>query len=316
MLRQPVAWRKMDRLPPKGWAPAASTPMNTPVTLYPVTGAIGAEIGGFDVARVIRSGGLADYAAALKAALHRHHVLFLRDQDIDRDDQKQLTRLFGPLTQVPYVAAMADDPAVIAVLKEAQESGGGVFGGDWHSDFSFLPRPPAGSVLRAVEVPPFGGDTLWANQVLALETLPAELRRQIAGRDGIHSGKPYGVAHAPPPQTQSGRSIKMTRGDPAADREQAHPLIRRHPESGADALFVNPIYTTRLADRDEAASADLLTRLYHHATNQACAVAGGGKRAISRFGTTARPCITRLTIMTVIAVCSIARVLGISRPGF
>ncbi|MEC8564597.1 MAG: TauD/TfdA family dioxygenase, partial [Pseudomonadota bacterium] len=212
--------------------------MSTPLALHPVTGAIGAEIVGFDVAGLLRSGALADYAAALKAALHRHHVLFLRDQAIDRAGQKRLTALFGPLTQVPYVEAMADDPEVIAVLKEANEAGGGVFGGDWHSDFSFLAKPPAGSVLVAVEVPPFGGDTLWANQELALETLPAELRRQIAGRDGIHSGKPYGVAHAPPPETQSGRSIKMTRGDPAADREQAHPLIRRHPESGADALFV------------------------------------------------------------------------------
>ena len=89
---------------------------------------------------------------------------------------------------------MADDPEVIAVLKEANEAGGGVFGGDWHSDFSFLAKPPAGSVLVVVEVPPFGGDTLWANQELALETLPADLRRQITGRDGIHSGKLYGVA--------------------------------------------------------------------------------------------------------------------------
>lgn len=247
-------------------AAGAAPRVNTPLALHPVTGAIGAEIVGFDVAGLLRSGALADYAAALKAALHRHHVLFLRNQAIDRAGQKRLTALFGPLTQVPYVEAMADDPEVIAVLKEANEAGGGVFGGDWHSDFSFLAKPPAGSVLVAVEVPPFGGDTLWANQELALAMLPAELHRQIAGRDGIHSGKPYGVAHAPPPETQSGRSIKMTRGDPAADREQAHPLIRRHPESGVDALFVNPIYTTRLADRDEAASADLLARLYHHAT--------------------------------------------------
>ena len=210
-------------------AAGAAPRMNTPLALHPVTGAIGAEIVGFDVAGLLRSGALADYAAALKAALHRHHVLFLRDQAIDRAGQKRLTALFGPLTQVPYVEAMADDPEVIAVLKEANEAGGGVFGGDWHSDFSFLAKPPAGSVLVAVEVPPFGGDTLWANQELALDTLPADLRRQIAGRDGIHSGKPYGVAHAPPPETQSGRSIKMTRGDPAADREQAHPLIRRHP---------------------------------------------------------------------------------------
>ena len=72
--------------------------MNTPLALHPVTGAIGAEIVGFDVAGLLRSGALADYAAALKAALHRHHVLFLRDQAIDRAGQKRLTALFGPLT--------------------------------------------------------------------------------------------------------------------------------------------------------------------------------------------------------------------------
>ena len=208
---------------------------------------------------------------------------------------------------------MADDQEVIAVLKEANEAGGGVFGAIGIPISVFLAKPPAGSVLVAVEVPPFGGDTLWANQELALAMLPAELRRQITGRDGIHSGKPYGVAHTPPPETQSGRSIKMTRGDPAADREQAHPLIRRHPESGVDALFVNPIYTTRLADRDEAASADLLARLYHHATQPGFAVAGAGGRATSRFGTTARPCITRSTITMAIAACSIERLSGTRR---
>ena len=92
-------------------AAGAAPRMTTPLALHPVTGAIGAEIVGSDVAGLLQSGALADYAAALKAALHRHHVLFLRDQGIDRAGQKRLTALFGPLTQVPYVCLLYTSPS-------------------------------------------------------------------------------------------------------------------------------------------------------------------------------------------------------------
>ena len=108
-------------------------------------------------------------------------------------DQKRATGIFGTLSRVPYIEPSHDDPDIVAVLKEADETKISVFGGDWHSDFSFLEKPPAGSVLYSVEVPPYGGDTIWANQIAAYEALPADLREIVDGRGAVHTGAPYGV---------------------------------------------------------------------------------------------------------------------------
>lgn len=227
----------------------------------PVTGSIGAEIGGLDLCRPLSP----EDAGALRQLLMRHQVLFCRQQFLTIPQQKRLNVVFGPLYRLPYVQALADEPDVIAVLKEATETNVGVFGGDWHSDFSFLKIPPAGSILSAVEIPVVGGDTLWANQIHALANLPTELRRKIAGETAVHIGKPYGQAEAPAMASRAGASMRISRGDPAADQEVFHPLIRTHPESGQEALFVNPIYTTRIAGFDAVESSAVLAELYHYA---------------------------------------------------
>ena len=243
-------------------APETESPAPRHFALEPVAGYIGAEVRGLDLSRPISDA----LARDLRKALGEHLVLFFRDQDLDLAAQKRVTEVFGPLLRVPYIEPCAQDPDVIAVLKEAEETGISVFGGDWHSDFSFLERPPGGSVLYGAEVPPYGGDTLWASQVAAYETLPEDLKAILEGRRAVHSGKPYGVSHAPEATLAVTRSIKMTRGDPEADRERLHPAVRRHPESGRRALFVNPIYTTRLEGLSEEESAPILARLYAHAT--------------------------------------------------
>jgi taurine dioxygenase len=121
-------------------------------------------------------------------------------------------------------------------------------------------------VLHAIEVPPCGGDTLWANQILAYETLPDDLKTFVTPRRAVHLGAPYGVKFAPPEKTRSGRSIRMTRGDPKADIEQLHPAVRTHPRSARKALFLNPIYTTRFEDMSVEESTPILGRLYSHMT--------------------------------------------------
>lgn len=233
-----------------------------PFSLEPVTGTIGAEVTGLDLSQDLSE----ELAADLRKALFAHQVLFLRDQHLDLNRQKQVTELFGPLITLPYVVPTADDPFVIRVLKTAEERGGGVFGGNWHSDFSFVEAPPAGSVLSAVTLPPYGGDTVWANMIAAYEALPGDLKGIVDGRGAIHSGKPYGVKHAPPPSARSGASIQMTRDDPEADRERVKPAVLEHPESGRRSLFVNPTYTTRLDGMSEEESAPILEALYKHCT--------------------------------------------------
>jgi alpha-ketoglutarate-dependent taurine dioxygenase len=223
-------------------------------------GALGAEVEGIDV-RECRA---ADFAE-LRAALDRHLVLFFRGQRLDREQHKAFTRGFGPLCRVPFVAPMADDPDVIAVLKEADETGIANFGGDWHSDFSCLEAPPMGSVLYALEVPPVGGDTLWANMCLAYERLPTATRDRLDGLTAVHTGRPYGTKAAlkvPNPA----RSIRIARDDPAADLMTPHPLVRVHPATGRRALFVNPIYTSHIEGLPAAESKSLLASLYRHAS--------------------------------------------------
>lgn len=227
-----------------------------------LTGFTGAQIVGVDLSASIDD----DTANRLRSCLDAHHVLVFPGQHLTIRQQLAVTQLFGDPVGLPYVTPMVDQPNVIAVLKEAHEVGDGVFGGDWHSDFSFLENPPAGSVLSAVELPPFGGDTVWANQVTAYRTLPAHLREIVDGTAAVHVGAPYGVAHAPAESARSGASIEMRRGDPEADRERLHPAVLTLPETGEQALFVNPIYTTRLASMTGEESAPVLAEIYRHAT--------------------------------------------------
>lgn len=227
-----------------------------------LTGFMGAEVKCPDLASDIDD----DTACALRHALAEHHMIVLRGQHLSLAAQKRLTAVFGPAMQLPYVRPIPDDPEVIAVLKEAHEINTGVFGGDWHSDFSFLENPPAGSVLNAVEVPETGGDTVWSSQVAAYRSLPKDLRHIVDGRKAVHVGAPYGVKHAPPIEDRANASIKMSRGDPNADREILHPAVVTDAVSGAQALFVNPIYTTRIEGMSEEDSRPILQAIYKHAT--------------------------------------------------
>lgn len=225
-----------------------------------LTPAIGAVVTGCDLDVPLTENGL----LRLKQALARHHVLFFRNQSLTLTDQKRLTKALGPMLRLPYITPMPDQPDVIRVLKEADE-GGGVFGGDWHQDFSFLKAPPAGSILSAIEVPPVGGDTLWVSQAAAWAHLPEPLKLLLRGRDAVHVGKPYGVKWAPPREERSGASIQMSRGDPAADLEQRHPAVIRNPVTGQDALFLNPLYVLRLDGLTEDQSRPILEAIQKHA---------------------------------------------------
>jgi taurine dioxygenase len=226
--------------------------------IEPVGGGLGAEISGVDLAR-LEDGSFAQ----IRRAFTDHLVLFFRDQRIGPEQQVELTRRFGAVLRVPYVAHLEDHPDIIAVLKEADERQISTFGNAWHSDFSFLEKPPAGSLLYALEIPAYGGDTLWSNMYMAYETLSERMRRMLDGLKAIHTGKPYGKEGGV--GIKGSRSIQITRGDAGADREMAHPVVRTHAESGRKALFVNAIYTTRFEGMTEAESRPLLDFLFEHA---------------------------------------------------
>ncbi len=217
----------------------------------PLTGALGAEIAGIDLARGLD----AQQFTALRRAWNEHLVLVFRDQDLDPEAQTAVARQFGELHIHPYVEGLPDHPEVIEIVKEPEEAN--AWGAGWHSDVSFEERPSLGSLLHAKEIPPFGGDTLFANMELAYETLPAETKERIAGLTAIHrSGKPERYA-------DSYRSMRPRQNDA---RRTSHPVVRTHPETGRKILFVNPIFTERIEDLEEAEAKPLLAGLLAHAT--------------------------------------------------
>ncbi len=234
--------------------------------IRPLSGALGAEIAGVDLAQALDDGPPGETALAeIRRALDRHLVVAFRGQNLSPGQQIALTRRLGPLLRVPFIEPHPEHPEIVAVLKEAEERDISTFGGVWHSDFSFLEAPPSYTLLYALEVPSRGGDTIWANMALAYETLSEGMKELLEGLGAIHSGLPYGTAD-PPADMNLSTSIGIARGEPAADAEVVQPVVRRHPETGKHALFVNPVYTSRFQDMTVEESRPLLATLQAHAT--------------------------------------------------
>ncbi|MEZ5670238.1 MAG: TauD/TfdA family dioxygenase [Alphaproteobacteria bacterium] len=224
------------------------------IGVAPISPALGAEITGVDLG--------ADLGNEVFSEIHRafvaHSVIFFRGQTITPEQQIAFARRFGPLSEIPFITPWADHPEIVRVIKEADEGAKFNFGGSWHSDFSFLPRPPMASMLYAVELPPVGGDTLWASMYSAYERLSDGMRRLLDGLQVVHSG--LGAYK----RSEDLRSMK-TVTDARAETEVLHPAVRTHPDSGRKALFIDPAYSRRFADMTEAESAPLLNWLHEQA---------------------------------------------------
>ena len=172
----------------------------TSLVIRRVAGALGAEISGVDIAR-----DLADdrVIAAIRAALVEHQVVFFRDQRLTAAEQVRFGARFGPLNIHPYVAGMPAQPEVMEIIKEPEDRIN--FGGGWHSDMSFLENPAIGSILYAVEVPEFGGDTLFASQAAAYDALSPGLKKTLESLNAVHSASAEARWHA------GGRSRRLRR---------------------------------------------------------------------------------------------------------
>jgi len=221
-------------------------------------GAGGAEIAGVDASRPIG----AEVVAELRRALAEHCVIFLRDQDLTPEQQKAFARHFGPLAQTPFIQPLEGHPEMMRIVREANENKKQNFGGRWHSDMTFSPEPVLGTCLYARESPAVGGDTLWTNQMLAFEALSPALQKTLEGLRVMHSAKrSYGPQGAYADDDMKSMRIKASE---EALKEQAHPCIRTHPESGRSILFVNWVYAIRFEGMTEEESAPLLDFLNRH----------------------------------------------------
>src|SRR5947207_15272848 len=222
--------------------------------IHPVAGALGAEIGGVDLAKLDDA-----TSAAIRRVWLEHLVVFFRDQDLTPAQFLGFAQRVGEPIEYPFVKGLDDYPKIIPVLKLAHETVN--FGGIWHSDSAYLDAPPMASMLVAREVPPAGGDTEFANMYLAYETLSDGMRRLLDGLVAINSS-----ARADVSRTREDRLKDSGRADAKREYVATHPVVRVHPETGRRALYVNVAHTVGLEGMTEEESAPILDYLFRHQT--------------------------------------------------
>jgi len=215
------------------------------VKVQRIAGALGAEILDVDLSR--------DFSKEkVREAFLEHQVVFFRDQHLDPAQFMAFAHSMGKPIEYPFVKGIPGFPEVNEVKKLEHEKH--AFGGIWHSDTAYLDEPPMGSMLLAREIPPFGGDTLFASQYLAYDALSAEMKKLLSGLKAVNSS--------------SKADVTRTREDMVKEYsrkyEAEHPVVRTHPETGRKALYVNFGHTVRFAGMTEEESSPLLDFLFRH----------------------------------------------------
>jgi taurine dioxygenase len=210
---------------------------------------LGAELAEHDVRRI-------------RQAWAEHGVLVFPDQPLDHAGLERFSNSIGPYGHDPYLEALGDHPHIVELAREPDEKSY-VFGAAWHSDWSFQAAPPSATILHAKTVPPVGGDTLFADTAAAFDALTPELQQRLQGLHVVHSA---GAAYGPRGilQTDPHPSTTKIVISPEAEAREVHPLLRRHPESGRTALFVNPVYAVAIEGLSPEESRALLGELYLH----------------------------------------------------
>jgi taurine dioxygenase len=223
------------------------------LSLAPLTPTIGAEVSGIDLSQPLRA---AD-KTALRQALLDWKVLFFRDQDITTEQHLAFAANFGALETHPFAPSKPGYPEVLAITHDRDSRGRE---NTWHSDVTWRLEPSLGSVLRALEVPPVGGDTLFADMYAAYEGLSDEVKAEIDGAVARHD-----FTHFRAGMRRRGVSEAEIEAFGAAFPNPIHPVVRTHPETGRKALYVNAAFTVEIVGMEKARSDKLLRRLYAQA---------------------------------------------------
>lgn len=222
-----------------------------------MSGVLGAEVSGVD---------LADLSDETFGAIHQafldHHVVVFRDQDLSPEQQLAFGKRFGELDTHPFVEMNREYPEVLDVVTHADDRAN--FGGGWHTDVTFLAEPDLGSILYAVEVPPVGGDTLFANQHAAYEALSSTMQGMI---DGLVAGHSAARQYTEGGQSTNSKAMITKNADLAVESVE-HPVVRTHPETGRKGLYVNNAFTTRITGMTRGESQALLRFLRDHAVHE------------------------------------------------
>jgi len=200
------------------------------IKVEPLTCTIGAELGNVNLGVASRDAGL---VAEIRALLVKHKVLFFRDQDITRAEHIAFARHFGELEDHPVAGSDPDNPGLVRIYK-SPDSPADRYENAWHTDATWRDKPPFGCVLRCVECPPVGGDTMWVNMAEAYKRLPEPVKAQISGLRARHSIEATFGAGMP---------IEKRLALKAQFPDAEHPVVRTHPDSGEKVLFVNAFTT-------------------------------------------------------------------------
>jgi taurine dioxygenase len=223
------------------------------ITVRKIADAIGAEISGVDLRRELAD----ETVAAIRRAWLEHVVIFFRDQDLGSAQYLAFAERFGRPVEYPFIKGLDGFPTITPVIKLEHERVN--FGGIWHSDTTYLNEPPMGTFLLAREVPPQGGDTLFANQYLAYETLSDGLKRTLEKLIGVSSSAKADVS-----KTREDRIADSSTEHSREAFTAEHPVVRTHPETGRRSLYVNVAHTARFKGWSEEESAPLLDYLHRH----------------------------------------------------
>ncbi len=227
------------------------------IEITPSGQACGATVRGIDLSQPLAP----EDVAIIREAWLQHHVLSFPDQRMTDDDLERYTLAFGGFGNDPFIAPIPGREHIIAVERQADETSP-LFAENWHSDWSFQAQPPSGTCLYGIEIPPIGGDTLFANQHAALEAMSDKQRARIDGLMAIHSAK---RAYAPDGFYGEGDKAKRSmdiRPSREAEAVQRHPLVRKHPETGREGLFSCFGYIIGIDGMDDAEAIPLLLELY------------------------------------------------------
>ncbi len=218
-----------------------------------IAGALGAEISGVDLTQPLSAALTQD----IRQVFLSHGVIFFRHQNLSSQQFMAFARAMGEPVEYPFVKGFTDFPHIIEVKKLAHEKVN--FGGIWHSDTTYLETPPMGSMLLAREIPPYGGDTLFACQYAAYEALSDTMQRMLQDLQGISTSAKADVS-----KTREDRIQSDGMASAPASFSCTHPVVRTHPETGRKALFVNVAHTAGIEGLTEAESAPLLAFLFQH----------------------------------------------------
>ncbi len=220
------------------------------IVTEPLSTAVGAEISGIDLCRDLDD----ETVASLRRALLEHGVIFFRNQPLDTDQHKRLARYFGEIFVHPNFNTGDHDPEVVTIVRKPGDDR--IVGEEWHADTTMMAEPPMGALLYAREVPPVGGDTMFANQYLAYECLSDGMKAFLDGLKCWHSDRK--VAGPSSPVARAKRSTAVRLDADWRETRNLHPVVRTHPETGRKCLFVNHSYSTGFEGMSEDESRPLL----------------------------------------------------------